>query len=121
MTRAFDDDMSGLTDADFDEFAALIDDDDFAHARQSPMSPGGRTAAPSAYAPGGRFAPQVMDEEEEEPEGPDPAKLFAMIPKEVEAASRLPGEDEESPRAMLIGAVVLVLLNLAALGYILLG
>lgn len=115
----FDDDLSGLTDDDFDEFEAAINElDPIIPTRQSPMSPSGM---PSAYAPGGRFAPQTMDEEEEEPEGPDPAKLFAMIPKEVEAAARLPGEDEESPRALLIGVVVLVLLNLAALGYILLG
>jgi hypothetical protein len=117
----FDEDMSGLTDEDFDEFAALIEDEDaFAPpARQSPMSPSGRSAAASRPGTGRLTSPMIEDEEEGE--GPDPAKLFAMIPKEVEAAARLPGEDEESPRALLIGIVVLVILNLAALGYILVG
>lgn len=113
----FDDDMSGLTDEDFDEFAALIEDEDaFAPPpRQSPMSPSGRsTSSQRAVTP-------VMDRDEDEIEGPDAAQLFAQIPKEIEAAARLPGEDEESPRALLIGILVLVVLNLAALGYILVG
>lgn len=117
----FDDDMSSLTDEDFDEFAALIEEEDaFAPpARQSPMSPSGRSAASSR--PGTGRLPSPILEDEEEGEGPDPAKFFAMIPKEIEVAARLPGEDEESPRALLIGILVLVVLNLAALGYIMVG
>lgn len=49
---------------------------------------------------------------------PDPQELFAMIPKEIEA-TRLPGEDEESPRLLLIGVVALVVLNIGALLFLL--
>jgi hypothetical protein len=41
-----------------------------------------------------------------------------MIPKEVAVSPRLPGEDEESPRTLLIGVVVMVVLNVAAIGFL---
>jgi len=115
----FDDDM-GVTDDDFDEFAALLDDEPPARqsVRQSPMSPSNRTtSAPSR--PAARVSSPVR--EEEQADTPDAARLFALIPREIEVANRLPGENEDAPRGLLIGMLVLVVLNLGVLGYILVG
>lgn len=107
----FDDDSSLVTDDDFDEFNALLEEDLPTLPPVRTTSSGPRISRGSDYA--------VMEEQvEEEDEAPDPAKLFAMIPKEVAVSSRLPGEDEDSPRTLLIGVVVMVVLNVAAIGFL---
>ena len=115
----FDDDM-GVTDDEFDEFAALLDDEPPARqsVRQSPMSPPNRTTSAPLRTGTARAVSPVR---EEEGDAPDAAQFFALIPREIEVANRLPGENEDAPRGLLIGMLVLVVLNLGVLGYILVG
>ncbi len=115
----FDDDIGGMTDEDFDDFNAMLSEPPSAAPAPSRPSSGrqspGRDSSPR---PSARAAAPAR-EEADAGTPPEPAQLFAMIPKEVEVASRLPGEDEESPRPLLIGVIVLFVLNLAALGFLL--
>jgi hypothetical protein len=45
----------------------------------------------------------------------DPSEYFRLIPSEIKA-TRLPGEDEKYPAFIPIGIALLVILNLAAAG-----
>lgn len=112
----FDDDepSDGVTDEDFDEFSALIDEPE----PEPALPPVRATGTARAVSRGSDYA--VQEEQfEDEDSGPDPAQLFAMIPKEIEVSSRLPGEDEESPRSLIIGVGFLVVMNVLALAFLL--
>lgn len=79
----------GFMDDDDDEFFEQLDDDLF----------------------------DEYDEEGEpiEPAGPGPDDYFVLIPREIEAAGRLPGEPMPRPMGLLIGIGVLAVMNLGAI------
>jgi hypothetical protein len=64
------------------------------------------------------FETNMFDEDyQDEEQPPDPTEFFKLIPKEIQA-TRLPGERETYPKPLIAALVVLVILNLGALGFL---
>jgi hypothetical protein len=108
-----DDPFAGATDfgssSALDEFNAAIEDDQSDMDIEDLLSGKGMEAMPAAA---GMTGAGMGDDEG--------VREFTLIPAEITAGDRLPGESEKTPRLLVIGTALLVLLNLGALAFVVL-
>ncbi len=113
---------AGALDFDLDEEAASAPARSAAPvlpSRPSPISPASPRSTPTRSPSGGESRYYAGDDVAPEDEL-DPGEYFNMIPKAIKA-THLPGLRETYPPLVIIGLVLLVVLNLAALGMLVLG